>query len=423
MWRGVACLIVVIYHSAYVQLFTPGIESPAASGEPVSDVLMGVVQYFNIGVPMFFVISGYCISATADSSRRKSKPVSTYFWRRLRRIFPPYWFALLISIFVFVLADFVLFPRFLSSSPFPILRPWWYSLDQWLGNLTLTETWRYHFGGRSKGFFMGQAWTLCYEEQFYAVTGIVLLLSPARFFAGTALVTIGTAGVLVAARALNIAVDGFFFDGLWFHFAAGIVVYYIINYANSVERNVLLGVLVISALAAILGVLGLTATDGVAFSFALILLAIHRWDNALCSCRWLTPLFLSGTLCYSLYLMHGIVARIVAKAAYDLGVRSDWTTLFITVPVGLAASLLIAWPFYLLVERRFLNPPQRVEVRTGLTGPKSSPQLLPGATAHGGVASDVKSGGAVGFALMTDEHQDLDQRLTVRSEPLTSRAI
>jgi peptidoglycan/LPS O-acetylase OafA/YrhL len=334
---------------------------------------MSVVQYFHVGVPMFFVISGYCISATADSSRRKSKPVSNYFLRRFRRIFPPYWFALAFSLLLFVLIDFVLFPRFLSSDPFQILRPWWYSFDQWIGNATLTETWRHHLGGQSKGFFMGQAWTLCYEEQFYAVTGILILFCPARFFTGAALVTIGTAVVLFAARAFNIPIDGFFFDGLWFHFAAGIVVYYIINYASVVRSMALVCALMISAILAGFEVFGLDAMDCAAFSFALILLVMHRWDEVLSGCRWLKPLFLSGTLCYSLYLVHGIVTRIVAKAAYQWGVRDDWTTLTVTVPTGLAASLLVAWPFYLLVERRFLNPPQLVGVGPKVVDRRNTP--------------------------------------------------
>ena len=52
------------------------------------------------GVPIFFVISGYCISATADSARRKGLPARTYFWRRFRRIFPPYWIFLMAAVTV-----------------------------------------------------------------------------------------------------------------------------------------------------------------------------------------------------------------------------------------------------------------------------------------------------------------------------------
>jgi peptidoglycan/LPS O-acetylase OafA/YrhL len=63
-------------------------------------------------------------------------------------------------------------------------RPWWYSGWQWLGNLTLTESWRWHAIGDQRAHFPAQAWTLCYEEQFYAVVGLLLAISRRRFFSG-----------------------------------------------------------------------------------------------------------------------------------------------------------------------------------------------------------------------------------------------
>ena len=40
---------------------------------------------------LFFVISGYCIAAACDASARRRTPLTDYFWRRFRRIFPPFW--------------------------------------------------------------------------------------------------------------------------------------------------------------------------------------------------------------------------------------------------------------------------------------------------------------------------------------------
>src|SRR5437773_12436347 len=68
MWRGVACLLVVLHHSTIVFL-----SSHAASDSQRADELpMTLLQWLhlgNIGVPMFFVISGYCIAATARSAQ------------------------------------------------------------------------------------------------------------------------------------------------------------------------------------------------------------------------------------------------------------------------------------------------------------------------------------------------------------------
>lgn len=81
LWRGVACLMVVIYHSDYYLAESTGTNQwPAVSA---------ILARFWIGVPMFFVISGYCISAAADSERSRLRGTMSYFKRRFRRIFPP----------------------------------------------------------------------------------------------------------------------------------------------------------------------------------------------------------------------------------------------------------------------------------------------------------------------------------------------
>ena len=183
LWRGLACLLVVVFHSSGVAFL-----SLEAAGAGQTDALgMGVLALTRIGwvgVPFFFVISGYAISATADVFRRRTGGTGNYFKRRFRRIYPPYW-AMLVLMFVAVFAvDVVFAPHLLTGSIAPIERPWSFSPAQWLGNLSLTESWRHTAlaGSDPRDYVMGQAWTLCYEEQFYLVTGIALLVWPARFF-------------------------------------------------------------------------------------------------------------------------------------------------------------------------------------------------------------------------------------------------
>src|ERR1700757_449030 len=83
-WRGVACLMVVVYHSSFYV---------AGKGQLHGGIRLAFtgIEYMWLGVPLFFVISGYCISSTCDSIRRKRHSARTYFWRRYRRIFPPFW--------------------------------------------------------------------------------------------------------------------------------------------------------------------------------------------------------------------------------------------------------------------------------------------------------------------------------------------
>src|SRR6185436_9334976 len=96
-WRGVACLSVVIFHSSYYA-------STEQEG-PALVWLMKVIGMFWLGVPIFFVISGYCIAATADRGRQIPASLGAYFQRRFRRIFPPYWIFLGASVLLVICLD------------------------------------------------------------------------------------------------------------------------------------------------------------------------------------------------------------------------------------------------------------------------------------------------------------------------------
>ena len=167
------------------------------------------------------MISGYCISAAADRARRHDHPVRTYFLRRFRRIYPPLWVVIAASILFFLVVDYVVWPGLLSARPWQQPRPWWYGGWQWAGNLTLTETWRHYFVGGPRGHFPGQAWTLCYEEQFYAVTGVLLWLMPSRFFLGSILVTVGCATMLALHAAFGVPGGGVLFRRQLVHVCCG----------------------------------------------------------------------------------------------------------------------------------------------------------------------------------------------------------
>ena len=71
----------------------------------------------------------------------------------------------------------------------------------------MTETWRHHLFGDPRAHFPGQAWTLCYEEQFYFVTGMLLLCARRRFFLGVAMVSLVTLAISEACRWNGVDVD------------------------------------------------------------------------------------------------------------------------------------------------------------------------------------------------------------------------
>ena len=211
-WRGIACLLVIVFHTSLYASVHAGF----SLNDPASWFILAAERMW-IGVPFFFVISGYCIAATADANRRKGIGIRSYFARRISRIFPPYLICLAISIPVTGVLDMA-HPQLFSDQVHGF--PW--RLDGWqiFGNLTLTEGWRYHLFGSPSSYFLGHAWTLGYEEQFYAVSGLLLFLSARRFFLLALLVSLATVLVMRIAPVLGIAPNGFFFNGYWLVFTA-----------------------------------------------------------------------------------------------------------------------------------------------------------------------------------------------------------
>lgn len=352
-WRGIACLSVLANHAVWFP-----------TGSPAEQALAVVAQRLWIGVPVFFVISGYCITAAVDSHRRAAgRPLSVYFTRRLRRIFPPYWAMLLATLFLVAVIDLA-WPNAPLTSTGEFLRPWWYDLRQWIGNLSLTELWRTHVLPGQKALMLGHVWTLCYEEQFYIVAGLLLWLVPGHFLAGASAVTIGT--LLVTAAASPAAIEGFFFDGSWFQFWYGVLVYFAVT-ASRLHRSAALLILATVAAWTALDWQALLEPDKnpaqallIASVFAMALILLHRHDAAIASARWLRPIQACGVMCYSLYLVHLPVIKILRGLLASNGVfPSPFLSLLLSAPLCLA----IAWAFHRTVERRFLN--QRSPIALG----------------------------------------------------------
>lgn len=362
-WRGVACLLIVVYHSALPYGLD---ESGLATSGLLLRGIFSVTHWMVGGVPMFFVISGYCIAATSDACRRGGRPIHQYFLRRFRRIFPPYWIACALILGISIIVG-ALVTRASNSLLFvPHL-----SVIQWIGNATLTEVWRGHVvGGLANKWFLGPAWTLCYEEQFYAVCGALLFVMPRFFFVGAGLVTVVT--LLVAPfsfKHVGLSPRGFFFDGSWLIFAVGMLIYVSVNYAGRTVRKVLSVLLILGAVGAvvlkcaILPSLMIGADEQflasqfvIGSAFGCVLIGLHRWDSLIATRAWIRPVAYCGQMCYSMYLIHMPVVLLVRATLRQARIETFGRNLAIAVPIATIATIVISRGFYLIVERRFVNP-------------------------------------------------------------------
>lgn len=217
--RGVAAVWVFAHHLAWsrVDLTVPGV------------ILRG---YF--GVPMFFVISGFCLAAAARQARERGDSAATFLSRRLLRVYPPLWAALGIAVVVYSFGPAVGWPA--GPFGFEYYPPTWSDrpTGDWVGTFLLTQAlapdgeylWR-------KFLFVNVVlWTLAIEVQFYLV--VALALAARRW----SLVVLGVTTVVSLAFMFSPAAfrSGFFLPH-WPMFALGLGLYAVIERFPLTDRR------------------------------------------------------------------------------------------------------------------------------------------------------------------------------------------
>ena len=353
--RGFACVGVIVAHASG--------RSPDAGS-----VVQEIIARLWWGLPAFYVISGYSISAGIERMRAKGTPLREYFLRRLVRIFPPYWAALAAAALVAWCVPQVL--SHTNDGYAPILPPSELTRWQWLGTITLTEGWRDHLIVSDVGrWYLGTAWTLGYEEQFYILAGLLVLFVPRHWFVAAALVTLPVAAVMVLVP--HEAVNGLWFNGRWIMFAFGIGVYYQAHVASGLARAVVpLAVLTGYAWSLThdggMGSPSLPAEIGVGAFTAAALMLLQRHDATISEMRALQPFAWCGLRCYSLYLIHWPIAKIMFWLVWTMGIRDPHMVIMTSVPATLLIALPAAAVFFRFVEKPCM-----------LTGPRTGRAKVP----------------------------------------------
>lgn len=145
--RGIAILLVLVWH-----YFATQVQAPYGT-------LLYYLRYMSAltwsGVDLFFVLSGYLIGGILIDHRNSSTYFSTFFIRRICRIFPLYFLVVLLFFIFSKLAPPGLNRMF--SDPYP----WW-------TYATFTQNY-FMAGGGFGSDWLGITWSLAIEEQFYLV--------------------------------------------------------------------------------------------------------------------------------------------------------------------------------------------------------------------------------------------------------------
>ncbi|MCX6620243.1 MAG: acyltransferase, partial [Acidobacteria bacterium] len=315
-----------------------------------------------------------CMMASSRGMIAKQQPTLRFLRRRLRRIFPPFWF----SIFVAMATPFVIAVLYgWRSGVYQWPAPKWaeFTLLDWTALATLTKGLLW-MGPTHKPYAAVSAvyWSLSIEVQFYLV--MTLALAFRRWFHA---ILIGVSAVCCGIWLYH----GPFYPGLfgeyWPMFALGLLLFALLD--AGVRPCRLFGrrtawLSAITGLACLVGALGLVMfvpDEGIQrqtlfgmFSAAILWLAsgvepsIPR--QALVS-RALVGL---GKISYSVYLLHLHLVSLGAAVVVSLYPHK---TVF-SLPLRMGIALVFCWVFYEICEKRFaVNGPRAAR-------PKPAPALL-----------------------------------------------
>lgn len=312
--------------------------------EPGTTVDPGIIG--GLGVPVFFVISGFIIFLSASKLTGPPRESASYFFRRrLIRIVPLYW-----------IATFVYGAKLAAQGNAP-------SIDALARSLTFLP---YDDGTGAMRPVLPQGWTLNYEMLFYALFAITLLWAAAPRMRAAALFAI--LGSLMAARWLDIVTP----DNAWamWSLAQPFLLYFLAGVALALAwarwhhlRPVLpFGWVMVTVVALLAGYVAFGASGVASDPQA------HGWQLIVCTSlvavcvgfqvpasegllrRWTV---LAGDGSYSTYLTHGFLLGPVARVLAVVGAGALTPKPFAILIVMACTAFGVA--VYLVVEKPLLD--------------------------------------------------------------------
>ncbi|MFS8115861.1 acyltransferase [Rhizobium jaguaris] len=316
--------------------------------------------YNEYAVDVFIILSGFAITALID---KRPEPYRLYIARRALRIFPAYLFYLAISVAVATIAL-----RIWAASPDGSMKAarigiaadtlayWpWHLLAHLTGLHGLVPPGRLPSTDYA---FLGQAWSISLEWQFYLVAPLLigLVIRPVSWQRVAALILLVLAVAAVSPKLPQS------FLGKWLvDFGIGIGSFYFMKYRALGEP--FLKALPLPQLW-LIGIILCVLQRSVAYlPLAIWLTAMlvivsaregrgdiyERLSAIACS----RPLQWLGGMAYSLYLSHMLVLLLALGTLPSLGLSSPWAQAAYLLAVTLVGTLIVSRLSHLYIEKPF----------------------------------------------------------------------
>jgi peptidoglycan/LPS O-acetylase OafA/YrhL len=335
--------------------------------------LDGLIAWGNLGVDIFFVLSGFVIVHSVRKGAYSWSYLGRFGLRRSIRLDPPLW--------VTVFAELVLIRVGLALIPdLGTLVPGW---GQILANLTYTQ--------RFLGYpdVVDVFWSLTYEVQFYFVLVLGLVVyhklkgkkaaeSPSTEAAADGsqptrsglplpvvigLTVVHFYSLLIYMEVLPLPLFGLFIDR-WFQFSLGILAWVSFRRILPVTPFV-----VVASLTALIAIATspfpyrlLSTLSAVVTAAALLFVGMRGMMDRILVGR--TIQFL-GRISYSLYLVHLVVGwRFITLVKRLIGPELGIVTGTLTFLGGIGLSILASWLIYLILEAPSVRLARKVRLPT-----------------------------------------------------------
>jgi peptidoglycan/LPS O-acetylase OafA/YrhL len=367
--RGIAALSVALFHLTWASF--RGFEDTGALH------FIGVIcQWGYLGVPVFFIISGFVIAATIKPLEVNLQYIGKFALKRAIRLDPPYWLSMAVDISFLYITIHVFHKVGELPSISKVLAHIFY-LQGLLGIRNIAAMY----------------WTLCLEVQFYLFLCLVFAISRRashinpRFNLGKYLVigifTITVfLSLLITTTYISNPIQGLFLSH-WYLFALGATCYWA-SITRQVPQNVFYFFCICTGIAFIIKMqqdlkLALETFAGL-ITVGLIFIAATKGKMSV----WLnnkTLLYL-GSISYSLYLFHAIVGErfigiiqewLLPKLGIHL--QSNWAGILLFIGAT-AVSIIASHLVFLLVEKpsvkisKAIKPGSRSSLFNDLRGNK-----------------------------------------------------
>jgi len=311
------------------------------------DALSLFVSYGYLGVPIFFVISGFVISLGIGSTKVTSGYVGNFVLRRSVRLDLVYWSSIFMALSLILIKNQVTGSQDEIPSAANILLHMFY-LQELLGAEPIISV---------------VYWTLCLEVQFYLFYIFSLWFSQrvsnnnSHIVHSFLILALGIYSICLDLNVTSIEFNGLFVSN-WHYFLMGVLVSRVVR-GSDCSVPILIAWMLIEVFFQVEIKVKAYAIAGIASALSLFFMWKFNKLDVFFTGRVFTYL---GTISYSLYLVHPDIGwKAISFGRLVIGDNLSPCEAGLLLLLGLMVSILVAHVFHVLLEKPTLKIAKRLK--------------------------------------------------------------